>query len=334
MTSVSNHLLYSTELGEAHLGDSLALLAQLEDESVDLVVTSPPFALSHKKEYGNEDQSEYVEWLTRFAVEVHRVLRAEGSFVLDLGGAYKRGRPVRSLYNYRALIRFCDEVGFRLAEEFFWHNPSKLPGPAEWVNRQRIRVKDTVDTVWWLAKGDFPKADATQVLVEYSEEMKKLLDDPEAYYKPTRRPSGHVITKKFGTGNGGAIPSNLISVANTDSMSTYMKLCRELGRKTHPARFPEALPAFFIAMLTEPDDLVVDIFAGSNTTGAAAERLGRRWLAFEINHGYLGQSALRFAQDSHDVENIKGMLDGDSTGPVCLAPSWSSSEVEARVSPQ
>ena len=157
---------YITGLGAAFCGDSRRLLEQLPDNSINLVMTSPPFALQRKKEYGNKEQHEYVEWLTEFAEIVLRKLKEDGSFVLDLGGAYEKGAPVRSLYNYRVLLRFCDGLGFYLAEEFFWHNPAKLPSPIEWVNKRKLRVKDSVNTVWWFSKTQWPKADVTKVLAQ------------------------------------------------------------------------------------------------------------------------------------------------------------------------
>lgn len=291
---------YETPLGRALCGDSAKLLDAMEACSADLVITSPPFALLRKKEYGNEDQSEYVDWLCRFGSKVHRVLKDTGSFVLDLGGAYRRGRPVRSLYNYRVLIRLCDECGFRLAEEFFWHNPSKLPSPIEWVNKRKIRAKDSVNTVWWMSKTDSPKADIRAVLVPYSDRMKKLLKDPDTFYRPKMRPSGHSIAGKFGRDKGGAIPPNLLQISNSESNSLYLRRCKALKVKAHPARFPVALPEFFIRMLTEPGDRVIDIFAGSNTTGEAAERLGRRWLSCDLKREYVAASVFRFLEDSGD----------------------------------
>ena len=302
--------LYMTNLGKAYVGDASGLLRCLPSSSIDLIVTSPPFALQRKKEYGNEDQDSYVDWLSGFAPEIHRVLKDTGSFVLDLGGAYRKGRPIRSLYNYRILIRFCDEFGFRLAEEFFWYNPAKLPSPIEWVNKRKIRVKDAVNTVWWFSKTDFPKADVSKVLVPYSERMKKLLRDKEKYYTPKERPSGHDISDRFGDNNGGAIPPNLLQIPNTESNSQYLRLCKEVGSKGHPARFPEKLPSFFIRFLTDPGDTVLDIFAGSNTTGHAAEKLGRQWLAFEKEQEYLAASVFRFLekQDEELAANIYSKL--------------------------
>ena len=299
--------LYATKYGAAYLGDSLDLLDQLKADSIDLVITSPPFALQREKSYGNIDQENYVDWLFSFCQKVYRVLAPYGSFVLDLGGAYQSKRPIRSLYNYHILIRLCEELDFRLAEEFFWYNPAKLPSPIEWVNKRKIRAKDAVNTVWWLSKNDYPKADIRRVLVSYSERMKKLHKDPQKYYKPALRPSGHDIGISFANDNGGAIPSNLLQISNTESSSRYIQLCKALEISVHPARFPMKLPAFFIEFLTEPDDLVLDIFAGSNTTGLAAETSKRRWIAFEKELPYLAASAFRFLDKNVSEEQATAL---------------------------
>ena len=300
--------LYCTRKGKAIIGDSLELMKELPDNSINLVITSPPFALSRPKEYGNKNQEEYIDWILKFTKEVKRVITLDGSFVIDLGGAYQKGIPIRSLYNYRLLIRMCDEQGWKLAEEFFWHNPSKLPSPIEWVNKRKIRAKDSVNTVWWLSKSDFPKSDVKKVLTEYSDRMKKWIEDSSKYYTPKKRPSGHDISESFGNDNGGAIPSNLLQIPNTESNSQYLKYCKDLEIKGHPARFPSKLPEFFIKLLTDENDLVLDIFAGSNTTGWAAQQLNRKWLAFELNHQYLAASIFRFINKEARVE-IKAQYD-------------------------
>jgi site-specific DNA-methyltransferase (cytosine-N4-specific) len=312
--------LYTTQWGEAHVGDSLDLLPLLPPESVDLVVTSPPFALQRKKEYGNETEDAHVEWLLRFAEPIRRVLKPTGSFVLDLGGAYQSGRPIRSLYNFRVMLRLCDEHGFHLAEEFFWYNPAKLPSPIEWVNKRKIRAKDSVNTVWWLSKTEYPKADVRRVLAPYSERMQKLLQDATSFYRPKKRPSGHDISARFASDNGGAIPSNLLQIPNTESNSSYLRHCATVGVKPHPARFPERLPSFFIQFLTDPGDTVLDIFAGSNTTGSAAEKLGRRWLAFEKNHEYLAASIFRFAEKCGPQE-VQAIWEQIKSGKVAICIS-------------
>lgn len=285
---------YTTSLGSAYCGDSLELLSKFTDDSINLVMTSPPFALLRKKEYGNKEQHEYIEWLSEFAKVVLKKLTSDGSFVLDLGGAYQKGVPCRSLYNFRIPIHFCDELGFFLAEDFYWFNPSKLPSPIEWVNKRKVRAKDSVNTVWWFSKSESPKANVTNVLTEYSDRMKKLLEDPNKFYDPKKRPSGHDIGKGFSKNNNGAIPSNLLQIPNSESNGAYMSGCKVVGTKSHPARFPSKLPEFFIKFLTEPKDVVVDIFSGSNTTGFVAELEGRHWYSFDMEIEYVAASAFRF----------------------------------------
>ncbi|MBF0332786.1 MAG: site-specific DNA-methyltransferase [Alphaproteobacteria bacterium] len=300
---------YQTPFGSAYCGDSLELLAALPDASINLVMTSPPFALQRQKAYGNKDQAEYIGWLSAFAEQVRRVLTDDGSFVLELGGAYEKGVPTRSLYNFRVPIKFCDDLGFFLAEDFYWFNPSKLPSPIEWVNKRKLRVKDAVNTVWWFSKTEWPKADITNVLAPYSERMKKLLVDPDAFYTPKMRPSGHDIGKGFGKDNGGSIPPNLLQFANSESNGQYLSGCKTVGVKQHPARFPAKLPEFFIRMLTQPGDIVLDIFAGSNTTGQVAEAEGRRWLAFDLSLEYVGASAFRFLTKNNTPSEMREVYD-------------------------
>jgi len=305
---------YFTSRGASYIGDSRELLEELPDASVDLIVTSPPFALQRQKEYGNLDQNEYIDWFLTFGRIVHRKLRDSGSFVVDFGGAYMAGVPARSLYNFRVLIRMVDELGFFLAEDFYWFNPSKLPSPIEWVNKRKLRVKDSVNTVWWFSKTQWPKSDITKVLSPYSERMKKLLDNPEKFYTPKIRPSGHDIGTGFAKNNGGAIPPNLLQIPNTESNGKYLCGCKTVGVKSHPARFPVKLPEFFIKMLTEPDDLVVDIFGGSNTTGQSAQAEGRNWLTFEMIPEYVAASAFRFLNEEATPENMQSLYERVMSG--------------------
>mgnify|MGYP000639836785 CR=1 FL=1 len=282
---------YRTGLGQIILGDSLDVLKGWPDTSIDLIVTSPPFALVREKEYGNVPADEYVDWFRPLAKEIHRVLKESGSFVVDLGGAWNRGTPTRHLYHFKLLIMLCEEYGFHLAQDFYWWNPSKLPTPAEWVTVRRIRVKDAVNTVWWLSKTPWPKASNRRILWPYSEAMLQLLQNG---YTPKLRPSGHDISEHFLVNNGAAIPPNLIAIPNTESNSYYLQYCREKGLKPHPARFPRELPEFFIRMTTDPGDIVVDPFAGSCVTGEVCERLGRRWICIELVEEYLKGAIARF----------------------------------------
>lgn len=281
-----------TERGEMYLGDSLGLLHHtLAPGSVDLIMTSPPFGLVRKKSYGNEDADRYIEWFRPFAEGMQRVLKDKGSLVIDIGGAWKPRTPTRSLYHFELLITLCRDYGFHLCQEHYWWNPAKLPTPAEWVNVRRIRVKDAINCVWWLSKTPWPKASNKRILAPYSKAMKSLLKNG---YKPKLRPSGHDISDKFGKDNGGSVPPNLLAVANTESNGVYQDYCRANELPVHPARFPARLPEYFIRMLTDEDDLVVDPFGGSCVTGEVAESLRRKWVCCELSEDYLRGALSRF----------------------------------------
>lgn len=330
ITSLKSNLYYSTRMGDAFLGDSLELIKRLPDESVNLICTSPPFALLRQKSYGNVASHEYVEWFLQFACEFKRVLKPDGSLVIDIGGSWVKGAPIRSLYHYDLVLTLCRPEedrggGFFLAQELYWYNPAKLPTPAEWVTVRRIRVKDAVNTVWWLSKSEMPKANNRRVLKPYSESQHTLMRNG---YKAKLRPSEHQISTKFGTDNGGAIPPtiikgedageigepvavNVISASNTASNDWYQRRCREENVDPHPARFPAALPEFVINLCTEEGDLVLDPFAGSNMTGFVAERLNRKWLAFEMREEYLLGSKFRFEE-----QNKNGLATAEAEKPA------------------
>lgn len=284
-TGDSVDLLCTTTFGQMYHGDSQVLLRDvLAPKSVDLIVTSPPFGLVRKKTYGNADADEYLDWFRPFGGLFKKVLKDNGSLVIDIGGAWIPGQPTRSLYHYKLLIMLCEEFGFHLAQDYFWWNPAKLPTPAEWVTVRRVRVKDAINCVWWLSPTPWPKASNRRVLTPYSESMKGLLKNG---YVAKKRPSGHDISEKFSNDNGAAIPPNLLPFPNTDSNSHYLRYCKAHMLPQHPARYPSDLPEYFIRMLTDVGDVVLDPFAGSCITGEVAERLRRRWVCCELVKEYL-----------------------------------------------
>lgn len=301
---------HRTSLGEMALGDSLQVLDGMKKGSVDLIMTSPPFGLVRKKAYGNVDADAYLGWFRPFAEQFKRVLKETGSLVIDIGGAWNEGLPTRHLYHFKLLIMLCEEFGFHLAQDFYWWNPSKLPSPAEWVTVRRLRVKDAINTVWWLSPSPWPKASNRRVLQPYSPSMRVLL---ERGYKAMKRPSGHDISDKFAIDNGAAIPPNLIAIPNTESNSFYLRYCKERGIKAHPARYPAELPEFFVRMLTDIGDKVVDPFAGSCVTGEVCERLKRKWVCVELLEDYLKGALGRFEKESLEAErpSIKSKIDDE-----------------------
>lgn len=315
-------LIYETKLGKMFCGDTIALLdGQNADDlrgKAQLVFTSPPFPLNEKKKYGNLQGDEYIEWFAGFSPKLSQLLTADGSIVVEIGNAWEPGRPVMSTVVLKALLRFLEAANLRLCQEFVWYNPARLPSPVQWVNVERIRVKDAFSKIWWMSPNDRPKADNRRVLKEYSASMKRLLKTQK--YNSGRRPCEHTIGKEsFKTNNNGAIPPNvidgdgapalgtLLKGTNTRSNDQYQKFCRDRGIPLHPARMPPELAEFFVKFLTDEGDLVFDPFGGSNTTGAIAEQLNRRWVTCEANLPYVVSSLGRF--QSSELTVIAGNVD-------------------------
>ncbi len=290
---------YSTELGTMLIGMAEDILDHPDMEryaaSAQLIFTSPPFPLNRKKAYKNLVGNEYLEWLARFASLFKRYLTPDGSIVIELGNAWEPGKPVMSTLALKALLNFLEQGGLHLCQQFVCSNPARLPSPTQWVNVERIRVKDAFTHVWWMAATERPKANNRNVLNAYSPDMQKLLKAQK--YNAGRRPSEHAIgSTSFLKDNGGSIPSNVIPLSNTNSSDSYQRYCRMQSISPHPARMPSKLAEFFINFLTEPGDLVIDPFAGSNVTGAAAESLGRKWISIESKREYANASKSRFFQ--------------------------------------
>jgi len=307
---------HATEHGVYVIGDSLKLLSSEAYEflhgKVDLIMTSPPFPLNKKKSYGNLQGEAYLEWFAQMGPIFTRLLSDTGSVVIELGNSWEPGRPVQSLLHLEALMSLVKQPGseLRLIQQCINHNPSRLPSPAQWVTVERCRLVDSFTHVWWLAKTDTPNADNRRVLRPYSRAMKNLLK--RGAYNSGKRPSNHSVTEgSFLKDQGGAIahdvievkpinpdreyrPPDILSLANTASNDAYHRICKQRGITPHPARMHPGLAAFFIQFLTEANGLVVDPFAGSNTTGFVAEMLGRSWLSFDVNDAYADHSKVRF----------------------------------------
>jgi DNA modification methylase len=261
---------------------------------VQLIFTSPPFPLNRKKRYGNLNGAAYSKWLADLAPSLISLLCPNGSIVIEVGNAWEPGRPVMSVLAMQSLLEFMKSGRLNLCQQFVCDNPARLPSPAQWVNVERIRVKDSFTHVWWMAPSDRPKADNRRVLKEYSKAMQRLLKSGK--YNSGSRPSQHNIGEtSFLTNNGGAIPANCLSFSNTSASQDYLEYCRDNDLKAHPARMPSGLAEFFINFLTDKGDIVLDPFAGSNTTGAVAESLKRKWISVEPSPDFIAGSIARFA---------------------------------------
>lgn len=322
---MTNRIAFKTEKGVSYHADSLRLIQSKRflnkyEGRVDLIFTSPPFSLVKKKAYGNENGSEYIEWLSAFAKPLTRLLTPTGSIVIELGNAWEQGQPVFSTVPLEALLKFKSEADLQLCQEIICHNPSRIPSPAQWVNIERIRLKDSYTRLWWLSKSERPKADNRKVLQEYSQGMRSLIKSKNL--KLGKRPSGHTITKNFLKDNGGSITAsfldpksdnylfgveNALAISNSNNEIVYNTFCRDNELKLHPARMQMPLIEFFIRFLTDENDLVFDPFGGSNSTGQISEGLNRNWLASEMDIDYIKGSTIRFFDEVKSKDTIAKM---------------------------
>ena len=314
---------YQTNRGKLILGDSYEELISQNlnylHGKVNLIITSPPFPLNNKKRYGNLQGNEYKEWFASLAPFLENLLSEDGSLVIEIGNAWEPNRPVQSLLHLESLLQLVNNSQLRLIQEFICYNPSRLPSPAQWVTVDRIRTVDSYTHIWWMAKSDFPKADNKKVLRPYSKSMKQLLKKKS--YNAGKRPSEHIISERsFLKDHGGSIsynffeidpidehrdvrlPHNVLSFSNTSSNDYYFKACRRNDIVPHPARMNSGVVSFFVEFLTNENDLVFDPFAGSNTTGAVAEKMNRNWLSIEIDPEFANQSIYRFEEPRMNAE--------------------------------
>lgn len=241
----------------------------------------------------------YLKWLTGLAPLFREYLKPDGSIVLELGNAWNPGSPTMSTLPLKALLGFLEAGGLNLCQEFICFNPARLPTPTQWVNIERIRVKDAFTRIWWMSPDERPKADNRKVLTKYSKSMMDLLR--KGTYNSGQRPSGHNIgAKSFLSNNGGSIPPNVLvpaeqaeglplfevlPISNTRATDDYLEYCRNNGILAHPARMQEKLAEFFVDFLT--DD--------------SSSSLGESW-----------DSALRCARVSPGAGQVYRMIPGIS----------------------
>jgi len=306
--------LYTTSLGKLFTGDVIKTLnneSELIDyhNKVNLVFTSPPFPLLKEKAYGNLNGQEYIDWMVNVVKSLLPFVVDDGSIVIEIGNAWNPGEPTMSTIPIETLLKIKEETGLFLCQEIICHNPSRLPAPIQWVNRERSRLKDSYTRLWWFSKTARPKSNNGKVLKEYSDQMKRIIEKKK--YNSGKRPSGYNISPtSFLRDNGGAISASFISeideflfesnmnssliYSNTSVEKNYRDYCTKHKLKIHPARMSPKLVDFFLHFLTETNDLVLDPFAGSNTTGWRAEINGRRWIGIERDRAYAMASQARF----------------------------------------
>lgn len=277
-------LAFSTDLG-------LAIWARNEDvfphlgEPIALCVTSPPYPLRRPRAYGNPDSAEYTDFITQALEPVVRSLLPGGSIVLNLSnGIFEPGLPSRSLYLERLTLALHERLGLHLMDRIPWVNRSKPPGPTMWACIRRVQLTEAYEPVLWFTNDPMRvRADNRRVLQAHTERHAQLIAAggerrTAAYGDGAYR----LAPGDFGAPTAGRIPRNVIERGHQCADTrAYRRYAKEQGLPIHGAMFPTDLPAFFIQLLTEPDELVVDLFGGTARSGLASERLGRRWLVTE-----------------------------------------------------
>jgi site-specific DNA-methyltransferase (cytosine-N4-specific) len=288
--------IWTTEQGVALWGRCEDVIGMVEPGSVDLLLTSPPYPLETKKSYGGYGQTEeraYLDWLLRLSDQWGETLAPTGSCMINLGDVWRKGIPSVSLYQERLLVELQDKGGWHLLQRLSWFNPAALATPAAFVSVRRIRVKQSSEQILWLSRDpDKAYADNRAVATPYGSAMRAVLE--AGGQQATKRPSGHSLSvNAFSRDNGGSIPPNVITAANTCSNDAYLRGCRENGMAVHPARFPSAIADFAIKLASPEGGLVFDPMSGSFTVAEAAERLGRRWIGCDQMLEYVRGGALR-----------------------------------------
>lgn len=277
------------ELDTFYDGDCIDVLGRIPDESVDLVVTSPPYADCRK--YQNAEASiapdDYVEWFLPRAEQIRRVLKSTGSFILNISDRCVKSDGVRGgyqhLYAFELLIALCRKTGFHLARDYIWRKKNAIPDP--YSKSGMGRTKKSHEYCFWLVKGKEWTFKIDDVLKPYTKRALAYIErnpNGKEYYHATGH---HMNHSKPWKNRGGADPGSVLDIAVGVSNAPFYKICRAMGI-THPAMFPEKLAEFFIIAGSSEGDVVLDPFSGSGTTAAVAHRLGRHYIGIDISGEY------------------------------------------------
>ena len=290
-------LAFSTDLGVALWGHAEDVFGSLQ-EQITLAFTSPPFPLAKQRQYGNVEQSQYVDWLCKMMEPIVKQLRRGGNLVLNLSNdIFTPGLPSRSLYLERLTLAMCDRLGLSLMDRFIWDSPSKPPGPVQWASLKRVQCNVGYEfALWFTNEPARVIADNRRCLQPHSGGHKRLLaQGGESRSGVFAGGAYRLRPGSFGQETDGTIARNVLRIGHRDRDQDAARAFADAHcLPHHPALMPTRLAEFFVDFLSERDDLVVDPFGGWATTARAAENKGRRWLVTERCREYIASAAERF----------------------------------------
>jgi DNA modification methylase len=252
-------------------GDCLEIMKIISDNYIDMVFTSPPYAERRKTTYGGINENKYTDWFMPISIEIKRILKPTGSFFLNIKPHTIKGE--RSLYIYDLILRLKKETGFMFIEEYCW-TKNAFPGAL------KGRFKNAFEPIYHFTKN--PPNEITFNPVACGTPIKEE-SIARTYRKQCGAPKNGSGMTGINTTNirnlGLARPSNVINVNNVSNQFSDKQL--------HPATFPEGLVEFFVKSFTNEDDIVLDPFAGSGTTGITCKKLNRNYILIEKEQKYV-----------------------------------------------
>lgn len=265
------------------LGDSKEKLKDLDDNSIDLIITSPPYADQRKNTYGGISPEEYVNWFLPISAELLRVLKPTGSFILNIKEKVVEGE--RHTYVLELIIALREQ-GWLWTEEYIWHKKNSFPG--KWPNRFRDAWERLLQ--FNKEKNFNMYQEAVQIpMGEWAKSRLKNLSETDKIRDNSKVGSGFGKNVSKWVGREMAYPNNVLHMAT------------ETGNKNHSAAFPEALPEWFIKLFTQEGDWVLDPFLGSGTTSKVAKRMKRNSIGIEMLEEYYNLAKENLSEPSTEA---------------------------------
>ena len=294
----------STSLGIAIWGRSEVIGRDVIDEPVHLILSSPPYPLKVARAYGNPPIEQYIDFVSMVLEPWISKLAPGGSIALNVSNdIFESGSPARSTYLEELTLALKKRFGLHLMDRMPWVS-NKAPGPIQWASLRRYQLNVGYEHILWFTNE--PRkcfSNNQRVLQEHSEQHKRLIAKGGMQYHSTAADGNYVKkTGAYGAETSGRIPTNVLQFSNyCNSGRQVSNFAKRIGIPAHAAKFPVSLCNFLIEFLTEPNQIVADVFGGTLTVGESAQQLNRRWVCVEMMWEYIKQSFPRFERFGHDV---------------------------------